>query len=298
MATDRSTFDALVARAVAVPGRERMRPVIEKELLHYDILFALDAESLLDGLTFQGGTALRLCHGAERFSEDLDFAGGPTFDAGDLAPMKGCIERWVGERYGLPVEVKEPARLGDGPGRGGVRVDRWQIAVTVAPARRDVPKQRVRLEVANVPARSRRPMPLVANHGFLPDGYADTLVFVESLEEIMADKIVSLVATTRYPRYRDLWDLRWLRRRGASPNATWVADKIDDYGVRNWEDKREALLGRLPGLVHDGTFAGEMSRFLPDEVVTRTLARQAFLASLEDELRALFDELDAGRSDD
>lgn len=32
-------FDALVAMAMAVPGRTHMRPVIEKELLHYDILF-------------------------------------------------------------------------------------------------------------------------------------------------------------------------------------------------------------------------------------------------------------------
>ncbi|HET6629122.1 MAG TPA: nucleotidyl transferase AbiEii/AbiGii toxin family protein, partial [Woeseiaceae bacterium] len=46
------------------------RPVVEKELLHYDILFALDTEGLLDPLTFQGGTSLRLCYGAQRFSED------------------------------------------------------------------------------------------------------------------------------------------------------------------------------------------------------------------------------------
>ena len=35
-------FNALVTRAMAVPGRTNMRPVVEKELLHYDILFALD----------------------------------------------------------------------------------------------------------------------------------------------------------------------------------------------------------------------------------------------------------------
>ena len=69
-------FQALVEKAMQVAGRGHMRPVIEKELLHYDILFALDKESLLDTLTFQGGTALRLCYGSPRFSEDLGFAGG------------------------------------------------------------------------------------------------------------------------------------------------------------------------------------------------------------------------------
>ena len=56
-------FDALVAMAMAIPGRAHMRPVIEKELLHYDLLFCLDQEGILDQLTFQGGTSLRLCHG-------------------------------------------------------------------------------------------------------------------------------------------------------------------------------------------------------------------------------------------
>lgn len=43
-----------------------MRPVIEKELLHYDILFTLDKAGLLSALTFQGGTSLRLCYGLPR----------------------------------------------------------------------------------------------------------------------------------------------------------------------------------------------------------------------------------------
>ncbi len=64
-------FTSMVELAMAAPGRSHMRPVIEKELLHYDILFTLDKDNLLDRLTFQGGTSLRLCHGSPRFSEDL-----------------------------------------------------------------------------------------------------------------------------------------------------------------------------------------------------------------------------------
>lgn len=67
------SLDMLVERALQEGGRAHMRPVIEKELLHHDILFALDQAGLLEHLTFQGGTALRLCYGAQRFSEDLDF---------------------------------------------------------------------------------------------------------------------------------------------------------------------------------------------------------------------------------
>lgn len=58
-----------------------MRAVVEKELLHYDLLFVLDRGGLLDNLTFQGGTALRLCYGSSRLSEDLDFLGGKDFSS-------------------------------------------------------------------------------------------------------------------------------------------------------------------------------------------------------------------------
>lgn len=57
---DPANFSTLVDMAMQDPSRKAMRPVIEKELLHFDILFALDQEGLLDMLTFQGGTCLRL----------------------------------------------------------------------------------------------------------------------------------------------------------------------------------------------------------------------------------------------
>ncbi len=72
-----AAFEVMVEQAMASPGRRHLRPAIEKELLHYDILFSLDKEGLLDQLTFQGDTSLRLCHGSPRFSEDLDFMAAP-----------------------------------------------------------------------------------------------------------------------------------------------------------------------------------------------------------------------------
>ena len=104
-------FQASVANAMKAPGLSHMRPVIEKELLHYDLLFILDKEGLLDNLTFQGGTSLRLCYGAPRFSEDLDFVGGHDFASQQLMAIKDCIEHYIGKRYGLEVIVKTPSSL-------------------------------------------------------------------------------------------------------------------------------------------------------------------------------------------
>lgn len=285
--SDRVDFSELADRAMAQSGRGHMRPVIEKELLHYDILFGLDRDGLLDELTFQGGTALRLCYGSLRFSEDLDFAGGRDFSRARVDGIRACLESYIGRRYGLEVLVREPDELVDDPGYRGIHVDTWQISIITAPTRPDIPRQRINLEIANIEAYSRKPRSLTLNYDFLPDGYGDTLVLTESLDEIMADKLVSLVNTQRYVRHRDIWDLRWLKQQGATINSEWVANKIGDYRITDYRVRLDDLRTRLPDIVRSTAFANEMNRFLPMEAQKRTLAKPKFL----DFLTAEIDEL-------
>ena len=80
-------FNAYAAQLARANSRQTMAPVIEKELLHYEILRAMEEDGLLGGLVFQGGTCLRLCYGASRYSEDLDFAGSFDFDATGLEAL-------------------------------------------------------------------------------------------------------------------------------------------------------------------------------------------------------------------
>jgi len=56
----REDLERIVRQAMSGQDVHHMRAVIEKELFHYDILFALDQAGLLSTLTFQGGTSLRL----------------------------------------------------------------------------------------------------------------------------------------------------------------------------------------------------------------------------------------------
>lgn len=278
-------FDALVERAMQAGGRAYTRPVIEKELLHYDILFALDAAGFLDRLTFQGGTALRLCYGAQRFSEDLDFVGGRDVRPAHLQGIKDSIVEQVGKRHGLAVDVKEPREPErDAAGRR-VAVYKWQIRVTTAPERSDVPRQMIRIEIADVPAYTRVPRPLRSNYDFLPDGYRDLIVLVESLDEILADKLVSLPACTAYVRHRDIWDLHWLRQQGARPDAEMFRRKVQDYGVADYPTLVCGLIDRLHDIVYGKEFRDQMRRFIPQDVQERTLLKDKFLGMLEEETR-------------
>ena len=288
MKIDQENFAQLVNKAMQVENVSHMRSVIEKELLHYDILFALEKGGLLDKLTFQGGTSLRLCYGGNRFSEDLDFAGGKDFSSAMLADMKHCIEKYIGERYGLEVTVREPKDLKQDPKYSELSIDKWQIAVVTSPERKDLPKQKIKVEVANIPAYTREPQPLQINYDFLPDGYSDTLILTESLDEVMADKIISLPATTRYVRHRDIWDLAWLQQQGATLNMDLVKNKVSDYKLEHFNKMLDNFLDRLPGIVSSEAFIAEMKRFLPTDVFDRTLAQDKFQVYLQNMLAKLF----------
>ena len=190
--SEREDFNKLVDMAMDKPGLNAMRPVVEKELLHYEIFQALDREGLLKDIVFQGGTALRLCRGSDRFSEDLDFAGGVDFSIANMDRIKGCVEKRIGERFGLKVEVRpKPAK--DDASR--VKVDKWWISIETAAEHSDMPRQKIKLEISNVPARTRELLPLLANYDSVR-AMPTVMVQTESLVEIMADKILAFPSST------------------------------------------------------------------------------------------------------
>lgn len=61
-------------------GENRLKDTILKEVLHADILMALQKSDLGKSLVFQGGTALRMCYGNQRYSENLDFVRNAPLD--------------------------------------------------------------------------------------------------------------------------------------------------------------------------------------------------------------------------
>ncbi|WP_257296747.1 nucleotidyl transferase AbiEii/AbiGii toxin family protein [Endozoicomonas sp. YOMI1] len=284
-------FSLLVERIMQNNNLALMRPVVEKELLHYDILFCLDQEGLLDHLVFQGGTSLRLCHGGNRFSEDLDFVGGVDFSSASLANIKTCIEDYIGARYGLEVLVKEPAALRKEPCYAKMNIDKWQISVITSPKRKDIPRQKIKIEVANVPAYTKEALPLRVNYPFLPDGYGDTLVFTETLDEVLADKLIALPATQKYIRYRDIWDLPWLQQQGAEVSVELVKNKVNDYRLDDFEQRLDQLIPNITEMVSGGGLKAEMRRFLPSDVYERTLGKEKFESYLSGTLQKLFSRL-------
>ena len=83
-----SLFEQLVNEALRNQnGLAPLQAVVEKELLHHDILREMSSAGLLASLTFIGGTCLRACYGSGRLSEDLDFTGGAGFSRSSLTAL-------------------------------------------------------------------------------------------------------------------------------------------------------------------------------------------------------------------
>lgn len=137
-----SLFDQLVDEAIRnLPQFAPLRVVVEKELLHHDILREMSRAGFLQKLTFIGGTCLRSCYGSSRLSEDLDFTGGADFAKQTLSELGATLVERLEVKYGLPVDVGEPVRE-EG------NVDTWKLRVVTRPGRKHLPAQRINIDSA------------------------------------------------------------------------------------------------------------------------------------------------------
>lgn len=269
------TFDELMQLAEQEAGGVDVptRSTIVKELLHYDILLALSRSELSRRLVFQGGTALRLCYGGQRYSEDLDFVcGRDSTEPFNIDELEALLRAHVTDRYGLAVEIKQP-----GPDRHfddeSVVVKRWSFNVVVPGF---AAAQKIHFEVCNVPSHAAAPLLLQPRYGFLSDVYGDIALQVESLEEILADKVVALVGRSHL-KARDLWDLRWLAQKGLQPDVALVLAKCEDYGLEDIDQRIDAALARLAAPAAPAAFANEMVRFVTPSLGLRLLGSDALV---------------------
>lgn len=222
-------LEELAGEIVSKVDGAGLTPVIEKEIVHYEIIRSLGRNGLLQDITFQGGTSLRLCYGSQRYSEDLDFVAGNKFDSLPLDDFSRTLRCDLLRSYDTEVSVREPKVVND---LDGVGMRRWTVSVNTNIARPDLPKQRIKLEIASVPAHTSTVRRVAINYPELAGMYDDLTIRCQTLEEILADKLISFSATDTHIRHRDLWDIPWIVRAQEidfPAVAVLVAAKHDDY---------------------------------------------------------------------
>ena len=271
-----SLFDQLVNEALRSRAElAALRPVVEKELLHHDILREMSEACLLTGLTFIGGTCLRACYGSSRLSEDLDFTGGSDFQRSDLAELARVLVDRLQTRYGLPVSVSEPVKTGG-------QVSTWKLTIEIRPGRKHLPAQRIHLDICSIPSHDPRPMMLRNLYG-IDLGTSGLILQAQSREEILADKVIALAFRENCIKNRDLWDIAWLIQQGIELPVQLIPLKIRDHQREPAEftallKDRIATLKTQPELRDE--FMKEMRRFLPAATVRDTIEKELYWAYL------------------
>jgi predicted nucleotidyltransferase component of viral defense system len=241
----------------------------------------MSAAGLLGGLTFIGGTCLRACYGSVRLSEDLDFTGGADFTREMLARLAGVLVERLEARYGLKVTVGEPKKESLG-------VDTWKLSVMTQPERKDLPAQRIHIDICAIPSHDRRPMMLRNVYG-VDLGTSGLILQAQSREEILADKIIALAFRPNRIKNRDLWDIAWLKQQGIELPLALVPAKISDHRhtVAEFRSQLEARLSALkadPAVRRD--FVKEMQRFLPAATVRETVEQESYWGYLTELVRS------------
>jgi len=265
-------FDKLVEEALRNRSTAtNIRPVVEKELLHHDILREMSKAGFLNQMTFMGGTCLRACYGAEQLSEDLDFTGGMDFKRENLQQLSQVIVRRLQEKYELDVGVSEPRRETG-------NTSTWKIKVITRPERKDLPAQRINIDICAIPSHQPKPMTLI-NHYGVEMGTSGLIIQCQSREEILLDKIIAFALRPNRIKNRDLWDIAWLKQQNIRLPILLSEKKVQDHGHTKTE-VLDRLEKRCQELKRDSSqersFQSEMMMYLPHDLANRTVRQSGF----------------------
>ncbi len=260
-------FDSLVSQVISQNIEyPTLRTVIEKELLHYDILRAMNSAGFLKTLTFMGGTCLRDCHGSPRLSEDLDFTGGFDFSKYDMAELGNIIQHSIDEKYSLPVTVTEPTKESG-------NTETWKIKVITRPERPDLPAQKINIDICMLPSHEKKASMLKNPYG-IDMGTDGVLLYAESLAEILCDKLIAFARRPNRVKNRDLWDIHWLSKKNVALKKDLLGQKLNDRKISEsefWVQYNERCNQIKSG---QKDFLFEMRRFLMPSAFTEQFVSQ------------------------
>lgn len=271
----------------ANPDYAAVASVIEKEILHHDIMDVLIKQGVMQRLTFIGGTSLRMCYNSVRLSEDLDFNGGHDFEPSEFEGLESEIQTYIQNKYETEVWVNKPSGEKQGD------TISWTISIVKEANRPDLPRQKMHIDVCAIPSFDIEKRPLL-NHYDIVVPTEGILVPVQSLQETLADKLIALAYRARRIKPRDIWDIVWIRQRGINLSKTLVEQKLVAR-QKQTENFRQALAVQLAKLMSEdevrNDFNTEMSRFIPREIKERTLDNPEYWAYVQKEVNDIVSEL-------
>lgn len=236
-----------------------------REITQEVILAALSRSGFFRQALFQGGTCLRIFHGLNRFSEDLDFILKEPDHDFQLTPYLSEIRTEL-EAYGYRVEVNDRSSAGGTVKKAFIKDDSLGniLQFSYVGRRGPVRKIRVKIEVDVNP----------------PDGSGSELryhdfpfvasVAVQDRPSLFAGKLHALLCR-EYIKGRDWYDFLWYTAQRTEVNYSFLSSALAQTGPWQDEDLRvdsHWLRNELTTCIHRINWldtADDVRRFVPEQ---------------------------------
>ena len=243
-----------------------------RESLQWEIMAAMHGAEAFREVAFVGGTCLRLMHGLERFSEDLDFSakkpGGVTF----LEDFPRGLGRFLDSRGFGDAEVV----LGKSHGAVQslwVRFPGLLKEIGASP----MASQKVGINLEfdlNPPPGAEFAIQVVSNPVMMAVGLHD-------LPSLMAGKLHAVLARS-YTKGRDWYDLLWYLGRKVEPNTVFLQNALNQQPSKfcvDAEDWKEAV-SKIVDVADWGAIHRDLTPFLEKGAEIEMMRGEIFIAAL------------------
>jgi len=195
---------------------EDKKRALLREYLQSKVITSLYNTEESRKLSFIGGSSLRLLHGLDRFSEDLDFDNlGISFSS-----IKKIFRDIAGQlqREGFPIEYA--MKNTNGTGIGYIRFPQLLFSLGIS-AHRDE-KLAIKIDYTAPKEKPSVELMVFSRFGFVQN------VLTNTMEALLAQKIRAIF-TRKDPQPRDFYDLVWFLSRNVKPDTEILAS----FGVKN-----------------------------------------------------------------
>jgi predicted nucleotidyltransferase component of viral defense system len=270
-----------------------------KEITQEVALLGLYRGGFFAKAAFYGGTALRIFHGLDRFSEDLDFSllkSDPTFD---LSSYTQAVQDELGA-YGLEMTVTEKIKDNTSPVKsafikGGTQIHLLKIESITPPVSGIHPKEqlRIKLEVDTEPPAGAA---FEMKYQLRPVPYS---VRLYSLPSLFAGKVHALLCRSWKTRVkgRDYYDYVWFLSRAVPVNLFHLAERMKQTGhlpadAQLTEQELKSRLRERFAVVDFSQAKKDVLPFIRNPEAVRLWSADFFSAITDDKLKVEKDKTD------
>lgn len=204
-----TNFDEVLRQAQDYNLPQEKKRAILREYLQTKILSLIYQEAISKNLFFVGGTALRILHGLDRFSEDLDF------DSVGITPsqiqklVKTVLHRLEQEDTLVEFYQNTTAKKCYYELRFPSLLGKLKLSSNAGE------KLMIKLDIEGTWQGQKRETVFVNRYGFL------ATVVTKPLDQMLVEKLAAYLGR-KETQARDLYDLVWLLSRGIKPDLTFA----------------------------------------------------------------------------